>query len=75
MSDRTVLISVSGMSCGHCTGAVEKALREISGVSGAEADLAAGTAKVTYDPTVADLPELIEAIERAGYAASVAVAT
>ncbi len=32
-------INISGMSCGHCSGAVTKALSEIEGISDVSVDL------------------------------------
>ncbi|KJR96046.1 MAG: copper chaperone CopZ [Peptococcaceae bacterium BRH_c4a] len=61
-------LKVRGMSCNHCKMAVEKALKNLPGVSGAEVDLAAATVKVTYDPGSTDREKITGAIDRAGYA-------
>lgn len=39
-------IIIEGMSCGHCTGSVEKALRSMAGVTEVKVDLASKTASV-----------------------------
>lgn len=39
-------IKIEGMSCGHCTGTVEKALKAVLGVSAVSVDLASKTATV-----------------------------
>jgi copper chaperone len=62
-----ITLQVDGMSCGHCKAAVEKALKELAGVQGAEADLAAKTVTVTYDPGRVGREALAEAIADAGY--------
>jgi copper chaperone CopZ len=59
-------ITVEGMSCGHCEGAVEEALRGVRGVTGATVDRETGRASVEGD---SDLAALVEAVEDAGYSA------
>jgi copper chaperone len=59
-------LKVMGMSCGHCKGAVEDALKEI-GVTEAAINLEAGTVDVTFDPQKVTLGQMKEAIEEAGY--------
>lgn len=62
---KTRTMKIEGMMCMHCSGAVEKALNALSGVS-ATVDLAAKTASVTADDTVTDAA-LKAAVEAAGY--------
>lgn len=50
----TKTISIEGMSCGHCTGSVEKALRAVSGVQNVNVDLASKSATVELDGSVSD---------------------
>lgn len=58
-------IHVEGMSCGHCSAHVEKALNAIEGVE-AKVDLEAKTAFVTVKEGVSD-NVLKKAVEDAGY--------
>ena len=62
-------LSVSGMTCGHCRDKVERALRGVTGVYGAEVDHVAGTAQVEAGDEVT-LEMLVAAVERAGYRAA-----
>lgn len=62
-----VTINVSGMSCGHCKAAVEKALKKISGVQEAVVNLEAKNVKVAYDGAVVSVEAMKEAISDAGY--------
>lgn len=48
------IISIEGMSCGHCTGSVEKALKALPGVGAVSVDLAAGAATVNTEGNVSD---------------------
>ena len=58
-------MKVEGMSCGHCTARVEKALNAIGGVQ-AEANLQKGEVYVTMENNVED-SVLTGAVEEAGY--------
>ncbi|MDG5777149.1 heavy metal-associated domain-containing protein [Haloarculaceae archaeon H-GB2-1] len=62
----STIITVEGMTCGHCEQTVEEALQEVSGVTDATADREAKQASVDGDaePTV-----LVQAVEDAGYTA------
>ncbi len=60
-------ITVKGMSCGHCTAAVEKALMAIPGVEKAEASLEEKNVTVSYDPGRVSFEDLKKAIEEEGY--------
>jgi len=59
-------IKIDGMSCGHCSAAVERALKEVEQVSGVTVDLAAKAAVVTL---TADVPDevFVQVIDDAGY--------
>ena len=62
----TKTIRIDGMSCKHCTSAVEKALGALAGVAGVNVDLAAGEARITTSAPVAD-KDITEAIADAGF--------
>ena len=56
---------VSGMSCGHCAGAVTRALTSVGGVDIEKVEV--GSAKVSYDPAVTSPAAINKAIEDAGF--------
>ena len=60
-------LQITGMTCGHCTAAVKKALEKVSGVASADVDLAAGRATVSG---TAPLDALIAAVQDEGYQAA-----
>ena len=60
-------IRIAGMSCDHCAGTVEKALRGQEGVKEARVDRLAGTATVTFDQRKTNLADLRDAILKSGY--------
>jgi len=63
MSEKT--LQIKGMSCGHCSARVEKALNAIDGVT-ATVDLEANSAKVTLLKEVSD-EALKAAVDNVGY--------
>jgi copper chaperone CopZ len=58
---------VTGMSCNHCTRAVDLALRALPGVSIVEVALP-DAAVITHDHTTS-LAQLVSAVESVGYGA------
>ncbi|GBF75206.1 copper-binding protein [Paenibacillus sp. 598K] len=62
---KTISLTVSGMSCGHCVSAIEKALKEINVDS--QVDLASGTVQVSFDESKQSLAAIQETIEDQGY--------
>jgi copper chaperone len=61
-----VSMQISGMSCGHCVGAVRKALEAVPGV--AVEQVAIGSAVVEYDAATVDAQRIRQAVEDEGYA-------
>ena len=62
------VVQAGGMSCGHCTSAVEKALLAVDGVESAAAELQGQTVRVRLAKPVSD-QALLEAVRGAGYEA------
>ena len=69
MSSRSVELSVGGMTCASCSRRVEKALEKIDGVR-ASVNYATGVAFADVDSGISN-EQLITAIEKTGYSASV----
>jgi copper chaperone CopZ len=64
----TETYSVTGMTCGHCAGAVSSEIKEIAGVTGVDVDLVAGgtsTVTVTSDAPL-DREAVAAAVDEAG---------
>lgn len=66
----TVVLSIEGMTCGHCTAAVSRALQGLDGVERVSVELASGRAEVTFEPGKLDLAALVAAVEEEGYSAA-----
>jgi mercuric ion transport protein len=69
---QTVKLKITGMDCEVCAGLIHRKLVETEGVVRAEVHYPAGFATVTYDSAKISLPKLVEAVDAAGYKASVA---
>ena len=57
---------IEGMKCMHCKASVEKALKGVAGVTEAEVDLEAKTARIEADAGVAD-EALMAAVKEKGF--------
>lgn len=58
-------LNITGMSCGHCVGAVTTALTALDGVTVERVTV--GSATVAYDPARTSPDQLAAAVEDAGY--------
>jgi copper chaperone CopZ len=60
-----MVLSVPGMSCGHCEAAVKREVEAVDGVDSIDVDLAAKL--VTVRGTELDRDAIVAAIDEAGY--------
>ena len=68
----TRVINVEGMTCGGCVKSVDSAVSQLQGVQSVDVDLEGNKASVTYDASTVAVEAIVEAIEDAGFDASVA---
>ncbi|MFH2093166.1 MAG: heavy-metal-associated domain-containing protein [Pseudomonadota bacterium] len=69
MALQTTTLNVDGMSCGHCSGMVQRTLEEIDGITNVSVDLEGKKAR--FDVETPDLVDLaVKLVTQAGYAAS-----
>ena len=66
---QTLSFDVNGMTCGGCTGSVQRALSKLNGISHAEVCLSPGVATVVIDPTKVTPAQIESAITHLGYPA------
>src|SRR5690606_17390057 len=71
VSQQDIVLDVQDMTCASCVGRVEKALLKVPGVQKASVNLATAKAHVQVAQGV-KAPELIQAVSKAGYPASLA---
>lgn len=62
---KTIVLNVSGMSCGHCARAVEGAVEKLG--ASAKVDLAAKKVTVSYEEGRVTPEAIAEAIKKQGY--------
>ncbi|MEW5861728.1 MAG: heavy metal-associated domain-containing protein, partial [Cyanobacteriota bacterium] len=63
-------LKLQGMSCAACAGAIEKAIRNVPGVSECNVNFGMEQATVKYEPQQTSLEEIQQAVTDAGYAAA-----
>lgn len=68
----TTQYQVTGMTCGHCEGAIRSEVEQIPGVSAVEVSSATGRLAVSTDGGPVDDAAVLAAVEEAGYTAAVA---
>lgn len=64
-----VNLSLTGMHCASCANIIERSVKKVPGVQQASVNFAAEKALVTFDESIATVPQLIAAVEKAGYKA------
>lgn len=69
MSEK-LIIDISGMTCSSCVYKVEKALKEVKGVSGVYVNFASEKAKINYDVNPPEKELILKAVSNAGFKAS-----
>jgi len=65
----TASLRVTGMTCASCVENIQKAVGDLPGVAKVVVNLAAGTARVEYEPAITPLSEIKKAIQALGYGA------
>jgi Cu+-exporting ATPase len=65
--EQEVTLSLGGLHCAACVNRVERALRQVPGVSRAQVNLATRQAKVHFDPRQTGVDSLRRAVTEAGY--------
>ncbi len=67
---KTMVLDISGMTCNHCAESIARALTGTAGVKDATVDVMAGTVRVDIDEKKCSTPQIIEAVQQAGYQVS-----
>lgn len=62
-----VTLPVSGMSCQHCVGKVQKSVSALPGVNKVDVSLENASVEVAYDKSSVSVSQIAEAIEDQGY--------
>ena len=70
-SSVTTTVSISGMTCGACTSAVEGSFKGVEGLLSFNISLLAERAVIVHDPSKLSTEQIVESIEDAGFDAKV----
>ena len=62
-----ITFPVTGMTCASCVRRIEKRVGKVDGVQDVSVNLATEKARVTYNPAIVGVPDLVSAVEKAGY--------
>lgn len=65
-----IVVAIAGMSCQGCVKTVASVLEALPGVARVEIALAAGQARIVYDPGLTRTEDFTNAIEGAGFQVS-----
>lgn len=66
--------AVTGMTCSACSSHVEKSVCKLQGMNEVTVNLLTNSMQVAYDETLCDEQKIMEAVEKAGYGASLMAA-
>lgn len=64
------IFRAEGFSCPSCVGKIEKRVGKLKGVSDVEVKFASGKVEVDHDPSATSTDEIVAAIGKAGYKAT-----
>jgi Cu+-exporting ATPase len=67
MAAKNVTLPVTGMTCANCALNIERNVKKLDGVQGANVNFAAERATVEYDPDQLQVKDLVEKIRDVGY--------
>ncbi|MFP4038052.1 MAG: heavy metal translocating P-type ATPase, partial [Desulfobacteraceae bacterium] len=67
MSEQTVRLPLTGMTCANCALNIERSTGRLPGVKQANVNFAADEATITFDPEKVRIRDLVDAVQDAGY--------
>ncbi|MCM3409334.1 copper chaperone CopZ [Metabacillus litoralis] len=62
-----IILTVNGMSCGHCVNSIEGNVGKLNGVSQVKVHLNEGKVELEFNPEVVSLETIKETIDDQGY--------
>ena len=67
MSEKTLTLPVTGMTCANCVATVERNVRKLEGVREADVNFASEKINLVYDDSLLGAGDIVERIRKAGY--------
>lgn len=71
LSNKREKLDISGMHCASCAGLIERSLKKVPGVTQVSVNFAAEKALVVYDEHAANAEDLVAAVTKTGYGATI----
>ena len=72
MTDQTITLPVTGMTCVNCARNVERSIKKLQGIESVNVNFAVEQANVSYDPKALKVRDIVGSVEKAGYAVATA---
>jgi Cu+-exporting ATPase len=67
MAEKQITLPITGMHCANCSATIERNLKKLDGVAGANVNYATENATVIFDPSLLSEDAIIHKIEDVGY--------
>jgi len=67
MTEKTVTLPITGMTCANCAANIERSVKKVEGISDVAVNFANEQAHVSYDPQQVKLSGLVQNVKKAGY--------
>jgi Cu+-exporting ATPase len=67
MSEQTVTLPLTGMTCVNCAANIERGFKKLGGIREATVNFATEQAKVSFDTDQLDIADLVASVQRSGY--------
>ena len=67
MTQQTVTLPISGMSCANCAANIERSVKKLDGIDTAAVNFASEQATVSFDPSRITIDTLVQQVQRAGF--------
>ena len=72
VTEQTITLPVTGMTCANCAANIERGLKKLEGVNTTNVNFAAEQAVVEFDPKLLHVKDVVQNIQRSGYAVTTA---
>ena len=69
---KKIKFNITGMTCSACSSHVQRAVEKLEGAAEVQVNLLTNSMSVNYDEAFLSADKIIEAVEKAGYGASLA---
>ena len=67
MSQQSISLPLTGMSCANCAANIERGLNKLAGVQSASVNFASEKAEVAFDPSQLKLEEIVAQVKKSGF--------